>query len=405
MTRSNRCEPHFPDRMKRILFISHEASRTGAPMVVVHFIRWLRAHHPSVTVDVLSLKGGPLDAEFREVAHRYLVVPPVRSTDKGLVRRGVDFLVRRSPFHRGGPNPALDRAVRALGEGHYDLIVANSLRSIPVGRAIKRQAKGRPRLVAHIHELDMAIRTVLPDLAQHLVDVDRVFAVSNMVKECLVRNWGVRADMVDVQYEFSDHAPGPGPARPAVAAAPFVIGASGAVNRRKGYDLFIQVAQRVVSKVPADRVRFTWVGSVPEYDGALIEHDLRKTGLAGIVEFIGEVKQPQGHFRAFDVFVLPSREDPFPLVCIEMGLLAKPIICFADATGSAEVLVKGGGRVVPYLDVEAMAQAVLEYMADASLRHRDGEAARSLFSAYVPAVQCPLMFERLEAVLRRTGPQ
>ena len=48
----------------RILFISHETTRTGAPLVLLYFLRWLHLHKPDVEVSVLSLKEGDLNQDF-----------------------------------------------------------------------------------------------------------------------------------------------------------------------------------------------------------------------------------------------------------------------------------------------------------------------------------------------------
>lgn len=58
---------------------------------------------------------------------------------------------------------------------------------------------------------------------------------------------------------------------------------------------------------------------------------------------------------------MTSREDPFPLVSIEVGLLGKPIISFEKAVGTNEILQDAGGFIVPYLSIEDMAQKALLY--------------------------------------------
>ncbi|HEX8833654.1 MAG TPA: hypothetical protein VF719_05610, partial [Abditibacteriaceae bacterium] len=51
---------------KRILFISHAATRTGAPMMLLHLLRWL-AENSDFECDLLLLRGGPLESEFYKV--------------------------------------------------------------------------------------------------------------------------------------------------------------------------------------------------------------------------------------------------------------------------------------------------------------------------------------------------
>jgi glycosyltransferase involved in cell wall biosynthesis len=80
--------------------------------------------------------------------------------------------------------------------------------------------------------------------------------------------------------------------------------------------------------------------------------------------------------------LLTSREDPFPLVCIETANLSKPIICFEKASGTTEIVSQGGGFIVPYLDVEAMAEKIILYYEDENKRIIDGKKANELFDAF-----------------------
>src|SRR5690606_17003431 len=49
-----------------ILFVSHEGTRTGAPMMLLHFLRWLR-EHGKVDPQIALLRGGPLTEQFAEL--------------------------------------------------------------------------------------------------------------------------------------------------------------------------------------------------------------------------------------------------------------------------------------------------------------------------------------------------
>src|SRR5690606_10497838 len=124
---------------------------------------------------------------------------------------------------------------------------------------------------------------------------------------------------------------------------------SGLVDWRKGYDVFIQVARYIKKQRPELDIQFTWVGSISKTNRIIIEEDLLKLGLKETVSFVEELSNPYNVYNSFDVFLMCSREDPFPLVCIEMGMLLKPIICFEKATGTAEIISKGGGEIVAYL--------------------------------------------------------
>ena len=108
-----------------------------------------------------------------------------------------------------------------------------------------------------------------------------------------------------------------------------------------------------------------------------LQQDVKAAGLEGIVHFVGSSPKPLDYFAAFDVFALTSREDPYPLVCLEAASFGKPILCFAGGGGEPEFVEDDCGFVVPYLDIEAMADRVLELMDSPELRQRLGTSARA----------------------------
>jgi glycosyltransferase involved in cell wall biosynthesis len=107
------------------------------------------------------------------------------------------------------------------------------------------------------------------------------------------------------------------------------------------------------------------------------------------------------YFAAMDVFVLPSREDPFPLVCLEAAAAGRPIVCFENAGGMPEFVEDDCGFVVPYMDIEAFAERLTRLIDDSQLRTRMGEAARNkVRSRHNVAVAAPLLFDAMQRTLR-----
>jgi glycosyltransferase involved in cell wall biosynthesis len=87
---------------------------------------------------------------------------------------------------------------------------------------------------------------------------------------------------------------------------------------------------------------------------------------------------------AADVFVLSSREDTFPLVCLEAAALGVPIVCFDDA-GIVELIEDDGtgwaGAAVPYPDLAAMSGALEHLLGDAGAAREAGDRARARYEA------------------------
>jgi glycosyltransferase involved in cell wall biosynthesis len=71
------------------------------------------------------------------------------------------------------------------------------------------------------------------------------------------------------------------------------------------------------------------------------------------------VPEPREYFLAGDLFLLTSREDPFPLVALEAADCGLPVLCF-DGAGAMPGFVQGdAGYVIAFEDVQAMAEKVV----------------------------------------------
>jgi len=375
----------------KILFITHETTRTGAPMVLLHFIKWLLIHHPEIRLDVVALRGGDLEPEFQKYCTLYI---NYRSATKNkplpLFKRILKKLKVYSPI------PKAVQINRQFIQNDYTLIYANSVVSVPFAVRLKQQG-ARGKLLAHIHELNTVIKQNVPDFEDCIPHIDALIAVSESVASNLRTNWGILQDKLNKVYECAevDHLN----LEEKPANTGFIVGASGTVNWRKGYDVFIQVAGSIHRNYPQAEIEFVWVGRIPQGLQFAIEEDLKKLNIVDQVTFTGEIESPALIYNSFDVFLMTSREDPFPLVCIEVGMMGKPIICFEGAAGTEEIIKNGGGKVVPYLDVNAMGEQVLNYYNHPEAVKTDGEFNKQAFSKFTPGLICPQYFEVIQKVL------
>jgi len=159
-----------------------------------------------------------------------------------------------------------------------------------------------------------------------------------------------------------------------IPADAFLVVACGTINQRKGADLFLQLAAAVCSR-RAD-AHFAWIGGGRPANVAQFEDALRAVGLTQKVRFTGTVPQTADYLAAADVFALTSREDPYPLVCLEAAAVGKPIVSFADSGGIPEFVEEDCGFTVPHLDIMAMADRVISLLNSPECRLTMGAAAR-----------------------------
>lgn len=337
----------------RVVAATHELTRTGAPLSLLHVLRWLRSH---------------TDLELEVVAGRL-------GDDGGQLRSDFESLVptRLAPelFDPTTSAPSLPAAPVLY------------LNSILAAGALSHLPSPRPYVIARVPELSMSFRRSLdePVLARLLAEADRFVAVSGSVRRLLVERYGVAEDAIAVvpgSIDLSGYAPA-GEADTAALRRSLglpddalVVGAAGTTDWRKGPDLFVRLAKALQERLPDRPVHFVWIGGEPGGPAFWrVERRLVPASLSERVHFLGSRPDPYSYYALMDVFALTSREDPFPRVCMEVGAVGVPIVTF-DNGGAAELVAKGCGYVVPYLDVDAMADHVAELLVDRSLHDRLG---------------------------------
>lgn len=353
----------------RILFVSHDADKAGAQTVLINLMRWLKVR-AWVEPHLLLLGSGVLEAAYREVAGCVLFAElPEADWPAALTAR----------------------------IGPVDLVYANTVATAKVFPAIAEL--GVP-IVTHVHELEQAMQRVAgtADLDHLLTLTDYFIAASPPVLENLVARHGVRPKQASVVFPFIEPLPLPPPpqadkaalrARLGLAQDGVLVVGCGLRSLGKGCDIFIAVAEALLRQDPT-RYRFAWVGG--QWDGCTpsMEDMVRDAGLSDRITLVPNQPDPREYFRAADMFLLPSREDAYPLACLEAAECGLPLLVFADAGGMPGFVGQEAGFVVPFGDVRAMAEKVRLLARDAGLRARLGAAARSrLLASHVTAVEAP----------------
>jgi glycosyltransferase involved in cell wall biosynthesis len=365
----------------RLLVASHDASRTGAPILLLTFLRWVR-RTTDADVQLVLWRGGPLEAAFAEVATMTVLHPPPgRRSAAETMELGLGEL----GLHGLGAALTSARVRRALDVGDHDAVLLNGAGSALVVPHLRTRAPS----LAWVHELDRGLRFSLVEPGRGtFLAADRFVAVAQCVADELTGSWDVPRERVAVRHGcLPERLPGPsGTVSPPVDAGP-LVGAVGAGSWRKGIDLFARVAADVRRRHPD--VRFAWVG--PLDDEAELRRQLTALGLSDVVDLPGEVGDPDPWYAAMDVFVSTAREDPFPLVGLEAGAAGVPIVAF-DSGGLTELLAGGRGTVVGPQDVAAMVDQVSAVLRDPT----DARAAAARLQAHVMAHH---RVERLGAAL------
>jgi glycosyltransferase involved in cell wall biosynthesis len=358
---------------KSVLFVSHDASRTGAPIFLLRFLRWFGDHH-QIPVRILVLSPGELLPEFASVGPTHVLEP----------RSRLDRVFRRLNLPARDKSRYLSSLRESLAASNIGLIYSNT---IATGKALDFLSFLGCPVICHVHELEQAIQQCDRNGNLGLVKkhASSYVAVSHAVKRNLMAKHGIRQDEIKVIHGFvpTDQAETdrPGNARELVRRELKIpirtrlACACGSVEPRKGADLFLQVADKLAKMEPDAATHFVWIGGDKDQVKAM-RKQVRELCLEDTVHFIGSRRDTSAYYEASDVLLLPSREDPFPLVMMEAALHGKPIVCFDGSGGAPEFVQHGAGFIVPAFDVDAMAEKLAILLASDELRRRMGQAAR-----------------------------
>jgi glycosyltransferase involved in cell wall biosynthesis len=346
----------------KILFISHDAHRHGAQILLLHFLKWFKANS-DIPFQVLLKNNGELRPEFEALA-------PVAIWNDG----------------SGNPDH-IRQLVRAYQGMNIRLVYSNTFTN---GEILDALSVLNCPVITHVHELEYWIRfrSGQENNQKVLRHTDRFIACSQAVKHNLVENLAIPQERVDIAYEFiptQAYDAENTRARYAryrirkqfdIPQNAFIVGSSGTTDWRKGADLFIQLARAVREREDGRPVHFLWIGGDGEGpQWGMLWYDLKHAGLEDRVHFAGAHANPLDYMSLFDIFALMSREDPYPLVNLEAASLGKPVVCFEGSGGAPEFVEDDCGYVVPYLDIEKMADRVWQLLTDPALRQTLGQRA------------------------------
>ncbi len=344
--------------------------------------------------------GGPLLSEYQAICPVTIWPAPARyvvgaMSDKVLWKLGLwnTFQARQLKAHQ--------RAVQSqLNLESVDLVLVNTVTSSHWFSQLNIPEK--TPVVTFVHELAMSVRlyTQPDELAYLLRRTTRMLAVSKATACYYEQQHGfdparitlytlIDTPSLERNVQQARQQPNiyeslglPGNA--------LIVGGCGNAEWRKGNDLFVTLARQVIGRASdtiTEPVHFVWVG-VPTgtlRDDLLL--DINKAGLADRVHLIPPTPDVLRYMSHFDVFVLCSREDPYPLVVFEAGLSNLPVVCFEGAGGAPELIETDGGYVVPYLDLDTMSSRILELLRRPDLRSTMGKRLAQKILERHPAQQ------------------
>jgi glycosyltransferase involved in cell wall biosynthesis len=356
-------------KKETVLLVTHDSSRTGAPIIALNLVRALRQKY---NVVALILRDGALGYEF--LAGSDLVIGPLSAE-------------QRSPYFL----TALFREIAARAPLKFAIV-----NSIVSTTALSALWENDIAIVHLIHEFFSYIRPRGQFRSSAFYSGERIFS-SEIVRENARQELPERTCPGRVLPQGMCLPPlRPDPRErarirsslrpPGWPGDTVVILGAGTVTFRKGVDLFIACAKRVAEMAPAKKFRFAWFGEGMETGldakySLYLTDQIQRSELNEVAVILKAVSDMEGAYHESDILFLSSRLDPLPLVSLEAIHYAKPVVCFKSATGIVEYLAHdplASFGIVPFLDVESAACRIFRLIEDGDLRFQVGQASKKV---------------------------
>ena len=350
-------------RPRRVAIVTHDLHPYGAQRVTAALAESM-VERFSTACEVVSLGGGPLAIPVRKSAPVHVLGHSWKLPSRdmapvayALQQRGYEHVILNTVISGAFAPQFRALKFRVVGLVHEmpGLISSENL----VGR-LRSMHDGADHVVYPHESVRMAIGAAFPDLPARA-------AVDCFPQGLIRRNpWrGRQAEARKRLREVLRLPPG----------IPVVLGV-GTADLRKGFDIFVRCARHVNVSLEVDCC-FVWIG--PMDDGLrpqLIAQGAITDPLPPYLALPGFVEETALYHAGADLFLLTSRQDPFPNVVLESMDAGVPIIAFSQSGGGAHLAQSVAGRVVDQPSAESFADAVVALLADSSARTAYGNASQ-----------------------------
>jgi glycosyltransferase involved in cell wall biosynthesis len=325
-----------------VLFVSHEMTHTGAPHMLLGAAKSVKAAGGFPVV--VAPADGPLRAAFEREGIVVIIDASVATHH---------FLFER--FARNFDVAVVNTSV--LGS------VVEQLAAIPALRTLW-----------WLHE-SQTLSTSLADVPAPIWDRVTAVCVSSYASSFLPE--GVSSQIL--LNGLPDHAAQilPSPRIKQDGKLTFLL--MGTIETRKGQDLFVEAILRLPEALRADcnfvMAGKLWPSNVPFWERIAAQID----GCPEI-SYLGDMTHDDALalIAACDILVSSSRDDAFPLVCVEAMQFGKPLI-ISDHVGVREVLNKHASFVFPSGDVLALSDCITRAYVSCEHLPIMGGAARKIY--------------------------
>lgn len=232
--------------------------------------------------------------------------------------------------------------------------------------------------------------------------LNNLIAVCNSSRELFIKHFGINKNNTSVVYngiDVTDFDKQVSTLAPVTLKKEneILIGTVGRLSPQKGFDILLNAMTDVLEQIP--HARLAIAGEGPEE--AKLKTQCQNLGIETQVDFLGMRTDIPSLLQAFDLFVLPSRYESFPISILEVMAASKPIVSTRVDGIPESVSEDETGLLVPPENAEALATAIITLLKDPALRAKMSTQARTRVESFFSLEQ---MAQNTQAIYRQHCP-
>lgn len=357
--------------VKKVLFVLHEATRSGAPILLLEILKEIQSTQ-RYEVDLLILLNGTLAKDFTDAVPTTVNIKYFHPRKNLIEKITSRFFVQTKTLTQ---EDLYNTAVEKLSAKKYDCVFGMTVATLNILEKFK--AKGL-KTILYTHELQFALESFYDahDLSRKISSLDSILAGSQSVKDFLTQRYKISASKISVAYSFISKDNEIRTKAPElrqqynISDDTFILGTLSTQELRKGSELIPLLAKKIKQKTPNLKFKIFNIGGNDQNPFVrFAKIDTQKLGIEEQVIFVENTKNPNDYINIFDCFLLPSREDPFPLVMHLAAEFNKPIVGFKDS-GGVEEFLNGTNLLADYLDIDQFADIIIKTHDDKIFREK-----------------------------------
>lgn len=321
---------------KVYILIGHEASATGAPVVLLELARQLAKKHGLL---IFLNKGGLLEEEYITNFPTKILTNNELNQDEQKVF--LEFLGKLSKK-----------------EIDYSIILNTVAQNFWVNFLINYNIN----FSTWIHELSTSWNFWPETFDKQIANSKKIIADSKIIKNQLLSKFGagLNVDYIKNGDSFEIKS-SPEEVRSFLnmGEEPLIV-LAGTRSIRKGFDLLPKLGKTLKQRNHLmNGFKILWIGEStnPEID-MFIKDDINRLNLEEFIEIMGTTNTYADYINACDVFVHLSREDSAPQVLELAKQLAKPIVLFEGVGGRTIEDQETSLRVSKFLEMDNLAEEI-----------------------------------------------